>query len=579
VLRINETTMWDEVEEVLKSLIQKTANKKTKHGKDPSSMEGVEYAIRLLDRLASNMPQDQVIFASMLDAEVLNRILAIWNRQMKAVARHQHKSKSRKIHKRNVRSSSKSRDRVLSPAAMAERVDRYRWCSLVQPDHKTFSFILDSASSLERTPAFANELLEQLLQVSEATPSQILIDVASICIVMKAWIKDGRPDKAADWFRRMQELYQRQGWPQVQPNAIAYTTVIHGWSQHESNAYKAEALLKEQLEDFQSGNETCRPDTRTFNAVLNAIAKSSDVKDHGDALDRCKVILHQMQDLSSNAGWDCVPDQYSLTAVILCCTNTAGPKEAEKLLSDLSDTLAIAHDFIVPYNVILRGYAKEGNGEGAEALMEQIIEMDGVIPDETTYNTVLYAWSQSKNPEAPQKAETLLWEMQDDDINTGIAPSVVSFGSVLQCWAKYAQTSKEGAIRGEALLRQMQGQGISPNIICYNTLLNAWATAARKFHATEALEKASMLLQELLILHERDDQNNNNLKPTMVTFRTMLYLIAESKVSNKSDRAKAVVQLMEQYKVKGNKNDDKIIQRLLKSSNSGSTDNGSSGKQ
>ncbi|CAJ1950894.1 unnamed protein product [Cylindrotheca closterium] len=561
---INEPAIWEEVEEILQLLTLKATAKK-----NAKSMEEVEYAIRLLDKLANSLPQDQVVFASILETDVLNRILAIWNRRMKALGGKQ-PLKTKKNPRRPNRVA-KNRDRMLSPDVMAERIDRYRWCSLVQPDHKTFSFVLDSASSLETTPVFADELLEKLLQVSEATPSQVLIDTASICIVMKAWSQSGRPDKAADWFRRMQKLYQRQGWEEVRPNKIAYTTVIHGWSQKEDKADEAEALLKEQLEDFQAGNEDCQPDTRTFNAVLNAISKSN--RGSGDkSLDRCKAILHQMQDLSSNAGWKCAPDQYSLTSMILCCTTTVGPDEAEKLLAELLETMSIAPS-VVPYNVILRGYAKRGNGVDAEALLARLKEMDGVIPDETSYNTVLHAWSQSKDPKAPQKAETLLWEMQDD--TTNISPSVVSFGSVLQCWTQHAQTSKEAAIQGEELLRQMQQEfKIAPNIICYNTVLNAWVTVARKFGAPEALERASILLQELLALHEKKNSSStsSSLRPTMVTFRTMLYLIAESKqVSNKADRARAVVRLMEQYKVKGNKSDEKIIQRLLKSGNETTT--------
>jgi len=265
------------LEDISKPIGQKTTTKNNE-----KSTEQAEYAIRLLDKLANSMPQDQVIFASMLDTDVLNRILASWNRRRKAMSR---KQPTTKIPKRRSRSA-KNRDRMLSPETMAERIDRYRWCSLVQPDHKTFSFVLDAASSSERTPVFADELLEKLLQVSEVTPSQVLIDTASICIVMKAWIQSGRPSKAVDWFRRMQEMYRRQGWKQIRPNTVAYTSALHALSQLEGKADEAEALFKEQLQKFQDGNDNCRPDTRTFNAVLNAIAKSSEGSGV-DTLERC----------------------------------------------------------------------------------------------------------------------------------------------------------------------------------------------------------------------------------------------------------------------------------------------------
>jgi pentatricopeptide repeat protein len=546
-LKGDDPQTWQEAEAVLKILA-------TRHSSSTlsSSMEQVQYAIRLLDRLASILPQDQGLFASMLDTSMLNRILAKWCQGIKFLSSSQpRKSYKTKRHQRQ--------GCTIVPAQMAEKIDRYRWCSLVQPDHRTFTYILDAASvpsspdpkhqSNKRSVVLANELLEKLLQVSTDTPSNTLIGTASICIVMKAWIRIGRVDMAKDWLRRMQDLYHNHSdWLEMQPNAIAYTTLINGLAQR-GNAIEAEDMLNEQLQDFLSGNEACRPDTRTFNAVLNAWSKSID---DPKAVTRCQTLLTQMQELSS-MEWDCYPDQYSLTSVIICCVNNAGPEQAEIILPKLGASTKVSPSIVI-YNAILRGYAKSGNVDGAERLMDKVLSTKSVAPDEITFNTVLNAYSKSKaSSDVPQMAESLLWKMQD----YGISPTVVSYSSVMQCWTKASKHSRDGPERAESILRHMiQTQSHRPNIICYNTVMNAWANAARR--DPSALERATRLLDEIL-------QPDHRLQPTESTFRTMFYCIAESGVQDKGKRAKAVVELMERYKIRLSKHDLKLISRLTKS--------------
>jgi pentatricopeptide repeat protein len=533
-IRFDDSETWQEAGDVLQSLARQSINSLS------SSMTRVDYCIRLLDKLASTLPKNEVLFASLLDTSILNRILAHWLRGIKTLSRHNQQAPSSR---RNCR---RQRDQPIPPTDMAEKVDKYRWYSLMQPDHKTFSYVLDAASM--ESDNFADELLEKLLQVSKDTPSNILIDTASVCIVMKAWIRRRRPEKAQDWLRRMQDLYRNHGWQQLKPNAIAYTTIIHGWAQA-GNVDQAEDMLKEQLLDFQDGNDACRPDARTFNAVLNGWAKS---KQNPQAADRCKIIINQMLQLCSNAGWDCAPDDYSLTSAMVCFTNNAGPEKAERLLGELLEATKLPPS-IAMYNVILRGYAQVGNGEDAKELLQTIRKTNQTTPDEITFNTVLSAWSKSKSPSAPQQAESILWTMQE----YGMSPSVVSFGAVLQCWSQHAKISKVGALRADQLLHQMQSQhGVKPNIICYNIVLSAWATVAREFRDTDALDRATLLFHELL--------QEESIQPTVSTFRTMFYLIAGSTIRNKGERAQAVVHLMERCELQPSDSDKKLIQRLSK---------------
>jgi pentatricopeptide repeat protein len=224
---------------------------------------------------------------------------------------------------------------------------------------------------------------------------------------------------------------------------------------------------------------------------------------------------------------------------------------------------------IVAYNAVLHAYAKTGNAQGADRLLRRLLLEDDdnsninstgtdITPDETTFNTVIAAWSKSKSSDddAPLQAEALLAIMKD---TKNIQPSVVTYTSLMQCWV----TSKwEGAVeragRAELLLRDMQHNEnvrVQPNIICYNIVLNAWANATR--NDIRAIGRVMNLLDEVL---------DNNMKPSAGTFRAVLYAIAGSAVTNKSERVYALLELMEPHGIQPNTSDQKMIRRLTKNS-------------
>eukprot|EP00980_Cylindrotheca_fusiformis_P026033 scaffold15256_cov74-Cylindrotheca_fusiformis.AAC.1 len=196
-IRVEDSETWREATEVLQSLSRLSLKSNS------LSLERVEYCFRLFDRLANELPQDALFFASLLDTRILNNVLGHWLRGIKILKRQNQyaPSPSKK------RIGRRQRDQPRSPTDVEEQIDKYRWCSLVQPDHRTFTYVLDAAST--EPGNFADELLEKLIQVSKDTPSNMLVDTASVCIVMKACNHKGRPEKAEEWFRRMQDLYNK----------------------------------------------------------------------------------------------------------------------------------------------------------------------------------------------------------------------------------------------------------------------------------------------------------------------------------------------------------------------------------
>jgi pentatricopeptide repeat protein len=161
---------------------------------------------------------------------------------------------------------------------------------------------------------------------------------------MNLWVQSGLPQgpqKAQDLLDRLQTLYsqQQQGWEDLQPNSVVYTTVIHGWAKV-GNASKASHVLQQQLQDYKHGNVKAQPDTQTFNAVLEAWAKSRVVDSHDEKKNKAP---HQQaeQVVAQMRAYQCPPDSYSFTNLLTCWANSKHPRAAEKTEGILRDMLEL----------------------------------------------------------------------------------------------------------------------------------------------------------------------------------------------------------------------------------------------
>jgi hypothetical protein len=135
-----------------------------------------------------------------------------------------------------------------------------------------------------------------------------------------------------------------------------------------------------------------------------------------------------------------------------------------------------------------------------------------------------------------------------------LRPTVVTYSSVLQCWAK--SSDRQAADRAESILKDMQQNGQPlPNIVCYNIVLNALANAARQHRDRRTVAKSLSLLGGLL-------KKDSHVRPNALTFRAVLHAIVGSTVQNKFERANEVIELMKQNKTQPSAADLKLIDRL-----------------
>lgn len=150
-------------------------------------------------------------------------------------------------------------------------------------------------------------------------------------------------------------------------------------------------------------------------------------------------------------------------------------------------------------------------------------------PDTVMYATVIDAWSSSGLTEAaPERAEALLWEMQESPLKQ-VEPSVLVISTVLNAWANRGTLG--AAERAEAILNRMEdlyqsgNRRMKPDAQCYGTVIASFAKAGQG-------SRAESVLQRLQVLY--GDTGDCSVKPNTVNFNSVI-----SAWANGGDAARA----------------------------------------
>jgi hypothetical protein len=206
--------------------------------------------------------------------------------------------------------------------------------------------------------------------------------------LIHAWAKseiEGAAQMAEQCLDRMEEIQNRIGGIDLIPNTFHYNSVIHAWANsgqdvtlsdvdNEDDGYdddtaeggktnlipadRAEDILKRMEESFQRGNLDARPNTISFNACIDAWAKSS----HDKAGQRAEALLHRMQALyDSKANLYVKPNTRSFNSVMNAYSKSRDPnsaRNAERIFDQMESlykagNLDVKPDFISFTTVIV----------------------------------------------------------------------------------------------------------------------------------------------------------------------------------------------------------------------------------
>jgi hypothetical protein len=197
-------------------------------------------------------------------------------------------------------------------------------------------------------------------------------------------------------------------------------------------------------------------------------------------------------------------------------------------------------------NLVLQTWARTRNAEGAQALLDRMVER-GVECNEETFRHVLKAWSVSKSPRAPQKAEAVLSQMmkqQQQHAPGGWKPSAECYLRVMESY-----TAKSGSRKGS--LERIES-------LYYKDVKRLFWNEPKSQRTPQLLQAAMLCVlqahhknadahraEEVLLEFAEDYSANGVVPPTVSMCLSVLATWGKSKSSRRATRAEKLLSLME----------------------------------
>lgn len=417
-----------------------------------------------------------------------------------------------------------------------------------KPDVLALNMVLTawSRSKATNAPERAEAIIKSLNYQESRNMLFIKPDIVSYSTILHCWAKSGRKnagDRAEAILREVERL-DCAGYEKMKPNTVFYNSLINIYAKA-GNVDRAEFILKEMYDRYLNGNIYIKPDIQSFNTVLDGWSKSK----AANAPERAETTLEQMVDLAeANRLLDIKPDVVSSNIVMNCWAKSRrvdSGLRAEAILRKLENAYTAGRKEmrpdIISYSTVINAYASVGNADQAERILKEMYSAynhnnTNVKPNTQTVTAVLFAWSRSKNPDAPERAEAILKHMHDlgSEHNLYLQPDIMAYNAVLHCWAKSSR--KESGIRSEAILREMVRQFVQPNTASYNILINTHA----KVGNAERAEMISMNMYDMFM------NDISKAKPDIFTFNSVLTAWSRSKTPNAPERAESILKHMKE---------------------------------
>lgn len=154
---------------------------------------------------------------------------------------------------------------------------------------------------------------------------------------------------------------------------------------------------------------------------------------------------------------------------------------------------------------------------------------------------VINAWAKSNSGvEAATQAENLLYQMKQKKKDYNTEPNVVTYGSVIHCWAK--SRNAQAAQKAEQILKDMMEQyhttkdpNVAPNTQVFNTVINAWANHNKgsSLFTSNSIDNKAAALRAMAILEEMKKMASSSstridCQPDTITFNTVIKAITNS---------------------------------------------------
>jgi pentatricopeptide repeat protein len=371
-----------------------------------------------------------------------------------------------------------------------------------QPDSYTFNIVMKALANCKE--AGAAEKASQLLRRMEQSYDKggtLQPDIFSYNIVLDAFSRVGDAESAEKLLEQMYERSERGSI--AKPNAHSYTAVLTAWARNgnEKATARAEELFNNFERKYAAGETDVQADTSCYNALINVWAKSGERK----ALYRVTQILSTMEELGLQGGDESVaPNSRTYCAVLDCLARSRNFKaynEALEVIQRMEDFHLEGYESVRPcaraYSIVISTIARSRRKDKAVKAQEMLRRMESEYvkgnvaarPTVYSYNGVLNAAAFTSGDERDQEEAFRVACLTFDELRMSeyLQPSHVSYGTFLKAIRKlmpdseireklvtsvFRRCCKEGLV-GDMVLREMKALS-SPDF--YQSLLEGYGT-------------------------------------------------------------------------------------------------------
>ncbi|OEL22079.1 Pentatricopeptide repeat-containing protein [Dichanthelium oligosanthes] len=290
--------------------------------------------------------------------------------------------------------------------------------------------------------------------------------------VLKIFVKKRDPDMAIRDFNLAQEIYEEMKKKEcdglLKLDVFTYSTMMKVFA--DAKMWKMASNIKE---DMQAGG--VRLNLVTWSSLINAYANSG-------LVDRAIEILEEM------IRDGCQPTAPCFNIILTACVKSCQFDRAFRLFSSWKKS-GIKISLSPEEKICLDGaftFCKEYPSNGGTILVVPF------RPTVTTYNILMKACGTNA-----ERAKSVMNEMR----RNGLCPDLISWSILMDIYG--TSQNRDGAVQA---LRRMQRVGIQLNVSAYTVAI-----------------KACVVNKDLkLALHLFDEMKTHQLKPNLVTYKTLL---------------------------------------------------------
>lgn len=401
----------------------------------------------------------------------------------------------------------------------------------ISPNAISYNSVINAcikAQKIELAERYLKEMQESYLEGNlEVRPT-----LQTYTLVLSGWARTKLPE-AGERGEKLLELMKtlaRSGELDKPPDIVAYNVALDCWakSRTRDSVSKAFDLLERMTHDGIA------PDVFSYNILMGATNRMGDIR-------HTESIFHNMQ----AAGVE--PDTTTYNTLLDTWSKSGlnkAPSRMAALFSELQENEKISPD-LVTNNIMLHFYSKSGNAQRAESLLDDICQPGSIVQaDSVSFNTVISAWSRSRQPDAPQRAEIILNKMLAAGEN--IRPNSITFNSVMGAWIKSKSSiAYQHCENLFLMMNEMYQDGhrpARPDVVTYNTLIQAWSQS----NLEEAPDRAEAIFREM----------KRHVNPTAKTYGVMINMWSKSKRRDAGEQAEAYLRELVKKTTSGEFEDD-----------------------